>query len=152
MGPVREGKIRMAPHGPCEWMYDFCSKQPVNNPYGAWECDTTGALVKMPQWVKFGEDMSMCSRVIHYLPSGQPHTHKLSNNLNKLAKMQIFASNHRYFQNEKSINIIASHAGWQVPVMRHILYNAQPIMKQISCPVFFHDLVERCWPIMLLGT
>ena len=32
------------PYGPCDWTYDFCSKQPGNNPYGARECDVTGAL------------------------------------------------------------------------------------------------------------
>ena len=29
---------------PCEWTYDFCSKQPGNSPYGARECDMTRAL------------------------------------------------------------------------------------------------------------
>ena len=30
------------PYGTREWTCDFCSKQPVNNPYGARECDVTG--------------------------------------------------------------------------------------------------------------
>ena len=33
------------PCGPCEWTYDFCSKQPGNSPYGAWECDVTEASI-----------------------------------------------------------------------------------------------------------
>ena len=33
------------PYGPREWTYDFCSKQPGNSPYGARECDVTGALI-----------------------------------------------------------------------------------------------------------
>ena len=32
------------PCGPCEWTYDFCSKQPGNSPYGSRECDVTEAL------------------------------------------------------------------------------------------------------------
>ena len=32
------------PCGPREWTYDFCSKQPVNSPYGARERDVTEAL------------------------------------------------------------------------------------------------------------
>ena len=42
-----------APHGPREWTYDFCSKQPGNNPYGARECDVTGAshvLIAQGNW------------------------------------------------------------------------------------------------------
>ena len=31
--------------GPREWTYDFCSKQPGNNPHGTRECDVTGALL-----------------------------------------------------------------------------------------------------------
>ena len=31
------------PWGPHEWTYDFCSKQPGNSPYGAWECGVTEA-------------------------------------------------------------------------------------------------------------
>ena len=34
----------LGPCGPREWMYNFCSKQPVNSPYVAWECDVTGTL------------------------------------------------------------------------------------------------------------
>ena len=35
------------PCGPREWTYDFCSKQPGNTPYGARECDMTGASLVM---------------------------------------------------------------------------------------------------------
>ena len=31
------------PYGPREWTDDVCSKQPGNSPYGARECDVTGA-------------------------------------------------------------------------------------------------------------
>ena len=47
-GPARGGDIRTAPHGPREWTYDVCSKQPGNSPYGARECDVTEASHHTP--------------------------------------------------------------------------------------------------------
>ena len=47
-GPARGGDIRTASHGPREWTYDVCSKQPGNSPYGARECDVTEASHHTP--------------------------------------------------------------------------------------------------------
>ena len=46
------------PCGPREWTYDFCSKQPVNSPHGARECDVMPLLHHIP-----GHRMG-CSRAV----------------------------------------------------------------------------------------
>ena len=45
------------PCGPREWMYDFCSKQPGNSPYGARVRDVTEALPGF-QWVIYKDRVS----------------------------------------------------------------------------------------------